>query len=254
MHEGSALCQSGLSLAYIPTGSVRVSLSFQREFLEMILPRRVQRSDVIAFGEPGAFQWSGRIEADYSDTLLRQRYAFKSAPHWPLPYSYLGKRSQRALLLYSLEQSVLLGYSVLIIKSQTRDPTDSSYIFIASAPRASNSRGEIRFFKKRFVSTNSFAYDTLQHIFHTTNNRSTPVILTGEQIGSYFGHSMAAGDLNGDGQTDLVISAPFYYSKKPSHGGAVYIYYGLNGTVSPVESDRHRSRVDVSSLVFQRST
>ncbi|CAF5162517.1 unnamed protein product, partial [Rotaria magnacalcarata] len=29
-----------------------------------------------------------------------------------------------------------------------------------------------------------------------------------------------------------VVSAPFYYSKKPSHGGAVYIYYGLNGKYS----------------------
>ncbi|CAF3955525.1 unnamed protein product [Rotaria magnacalcarata] len=190
LHEGSALCQSGLSLAYIPSGG---------------------RSDIIAFGEPGAFQWSGRIEADYSDTVLRQLYAYKSASSTPLPYSYL-------------------GYSVLIIKSKTRDFNDRSYIFVASAPRASNGLGEIRFYIKRFVSTNNFGYDTLQSIFQLNNtNHSIPFILTGEQIGSYFGHTMTAGDLNGDGYTDLVVSAPFYYSKKPSHGGAVYIYYGLNG-------------------------
>ncbi|CAF2124500.1 unnamed protein product [Rotaria magnacalcarata] len=193
LHEGSALCQSGLSLAYIPSGG---------------------RSDIIAFGEPGAFQWSGRIEADYSDTVLRQLYAYKSASSTPLPYSYL-------------------GYSVLIIKSKTRDFNDRSYIFVASAPRASNGLGEIRFYIKRFVSTNNFGYDTLQSIFQLNNtNHSIPFILTGEQIGSYFGHTMTAGDLNGDGYTDLVVSAPFYYSKKPSHGGAVYIYYGLNGKYS----------------------
>ncbi|CAF1084195.1 unnamed protein product [Adineta ricciae] len=193
LHEGSALCQSGLSLAYMPAGG--------------------GRSDIIAFGEPGAFQWSGRIEADYSDTLLRQLYVFKSTSSTPQPYSYL-------------------GYSVLIIKTKSRDMNDRSYIFIASAPRASNGRGEIRFFTKRFVSSHTFGYDTLQPIFHMNNNRSVPLMLVGEQTGSYFGHTLTAGDLNGDGHTDLVVSAPFFYSKKPSYGGAVYIYYGLNGRFS----------------------
>ncbi len=126
-----------------------------------------------------------------------------------------------------------IGYSVLIIKSKSRDIKDKSYIFIASAPRASNGRGEIRFYTKRFVSTKTFGYDTLQTILeiNNNNNSSIPFVLTGEQLGSYFGHTMTAGDLNGDGYTDLVISAPFYYSKKPSYGGAVYIYYGLNGQV-----------------------
>jgi hypothetical protein len=124
-----------------------------------------------------------------------------------------------------------IGYSVLIIKSKSRDMNDTSYIFLASAPRASNGRGEIRFYTKRFVSTYNFGYDTLQPIYHINNNRSMPFILTGEQTGSYFGHTMTAGDLNGDGYTDLVISAPYYYSKKPAYGGAVYIYYGLNGKV-----------------------
>ncbi len=134
---------------------------------------------------------------------------------------------------FNEKNSCLIGYSVLIIKTKNRDLNDTSYIFVASSPRASNGRGEIRFYTKRFVSTNNFGYDTLQPILqiNNTNNRSIPFVLTGEQTGSYFGHSMTAGDLNGDGYTDLIISAPYYYSKKPAYGGAVYIYYGLNGKV-----------------------
>ena len=120
----------------------------------------------------------------------------------------------------------------MIIKRRIRDINDKSYIFIASAPRALNGRGEIRFYRKRFVTTNSYGYDTLQLIYHKRNSRSIPFVLTGEQIGSYFGHTMTAGDLNGDGHTDLIISAPYYYSRRPSYGGIVYIYYGRNGEVN----------------------
>ena len=37
----------------------------------------------------------------------------------------------------------------------------------------------------------------------------------GDQVGSYFGHSIATGDFNGDETDDIVIGAPTF--SKPNH-------------------------------------
>ncbi|MGQ9919430.1 MAG: PASTA domain-containing protein, partial [Bryobacteraceae bacterium] len=51
---------------------------------------------------------------------------------------------------------------------------------------------------------------------------------TGEsnQTEAYFGHSvMAAGDVNGDGYSDVIVSAP-YYDSGQINAGRAYVYYG----------------------------
>ncbi|XP_061444958.1 integrin alpha-3 isoform X2 [Rhineura floridana] len=55
------------------------------------------------------------------------------------------------------------------------------------------------------------------------------LMILGEQVGSYFGSSIAVADLNNDGWQDLIIGAPYYFDRKEEKGGAVYVYMNLGG-------------------------
>ncbi|XP_026120642.1 integrin alpha-3-like [Carassius auratus] len=57
--------------------------------------------------------------------------------------------------------------------------------------------------------------------------------VTGEQVGSYFGSSVAIVDLNNDGWKDLIVGAPFYFDRRnDGKGGAVYVYMNQGGSFS----------------------
>ncbi|KAL0197446.1 hypothetical protein M9458_005986, partial [Cirrhinus mrigala] len=59
------------------------------------------------------------------------------------------------------------------------------------------------------------------------------VTLMGQQVGSYFGSSVAVVDLNNDGWKDLIVGAPYYFDRKKDEGGAVYVYMNQNGSFRP---------------------
>jgi FG-GAP repeat len=53
--------------------------------------------------------------------------------------------------------------------------------------------------------------------------------VTGTQLGAYFGYSVCASDVDGDGFQDLVVGAPLFTELDNNEGkyetGRVYIYY-----------------------------
>ncbi|XP_037937468.1 integrin alpha-PS1 isoform X2 [Teleopsis dalmanni] len=76
--------------------------------------------------------------------------------------------------------------------------------YAAGAPR-SNGHGQVVIFNKA-----------------STSPIPVKMIIEGEQFGSSFGYELATADVNGDHKPDLIVAAPFYFSK--TEGGAVYIY------------------------------
>ncbi|CAN2391500.1 integrin-mediated signaling pathway, partial [Pristimantis euphronides] len=98
----------------------------------------------------------------------------------------------------SSEDYSYLGYSVSTAQRK------GNPLYIAGAPRHSNV-GKVLVFEK----------DVKHYYLWQT--------LTGEQLGSYFGHQLCTIDINKDDNTDfLLVGAPFYHIK--GEEGRVYLY------------------------------
>ncbi|HLC95590.1 MAG TPA: FG-GAP-like repeat-containing protein, partial [Patescibacteria group bacterium] len=63
----------------------------------------------------------------------------------------------------------------------------------------------------------------------TESVTSADVIINGEETYSFFGNSLAIGDFNSDGRTDLAVGARYFSS---SNRGKTYIFYSQNGQIN----------------------
>ncbi|KAG1657427.1 Integrin alpha-PS2 [Nymphon striatum] len=117
----------------------------------------------------------------------------------------LDKSDRRA----TTEDSTLFDTSYLGFSSAVGEFTGDDQEDVAvGRPRGGNLSGQVLLFSS-----------TLQSVFN----------ITGEQIGSYFGYSVTASDVNGDQLDDVIIGAPLYnnYSTKDSsyESGRIYVCY-----------------------------
>ncbi|XP_037319598.2 integrin alpha-3b isoform X2 [Pungitius pungitius] len=101
-----------------------------------------------------------------------------------------------------------MGYSVL---EERKLLSRDEYTVVTGSPRE-ESRGAVTFGTK-------------------ANTKIDPVlVIPGEQVGSYFGSSLAIADLNNDDWNDLIVGAPFYFDRMKDEGGAVYVFMNENGS------------------------
>ncbi|KAK1160323.1 integrin alpha-3-like isoform X1 [Acipenser oxyrinchus oxyrinchus] len=110
--------------------------------------------------------------------------------------------------------NIYIGYSVREEKNVLHA---DKYTVIAGAPRASH-KGAVFLMD---INTDNIGFNTM---------------LSGEQVGSYFGNSIAAADLNNDGWKDLLVGAPFYFDRKKEEGGAVYVFMNEGGVFQNTSS------------------
>jgi len=110
----------------------------------------------------------------------------------------------------SLDENSYLGYAVSSGYFDSNDPTTLYYV--ATAP------------KDQINSAVAYIFDDQRFIYPKQT-------LRGEQFGEYFGYSVLAEDLNGDGLTDVIISAPLNDMGNSCDNGVIYVFIN-KGSVS----------------------
>lgn len=165
-----------------------------------------EASDIV-LGSPGPYTWRGSVFTNSISFTPKDDRTWYMAPVTDDEakvdkYSYLG-------------MSVISGKYF-----------NKQLYYVSGAPR-SKEVGQVLFMTKQNGPNGkrNSAYGSGETTFRTDQ------IIDGEQIASSFGYTLVKIDFNADGLPDLVVSAPFYYTK--TEGGAVYMYSNDGKAVIP---------------------
>uniref|UniRef100_A0A3B1KM90 Integrin, alpha 3b n=1 Tax=Astyanax mexicanus TaxID=7994 RepID=A0A3B1KM90_ASTMX len=148
------------------------------------------KSDVY-IGCTGSYLWQGNVHVTWRDT--------SPGNSWDYNDRDLGQQAKR---------NSYMGYSVT---EETKLLDGTEFTLVTGAPR-DESRGSV----------------TLAAVGNS--DLVVKVTIPGEQVGSYFGSSIAVTDLNNDNWNDLIVGAPFYFDRYKEQGGAVYVFMNENGS------------------------
>ncbi|KAF4115989.1 integrin alpha-3 isoform X2 [Onychostoma macrolepis] len=147
----------------------------------------------IFLGAPGCFNWQGNTFSLWYNPEDRIDDVKSKLPNM--------KRG-----------NIYIGYSIAVAQNVLSKDKDT---VVTGAPR-DEARGSV----------------TMAEVHRIGASREVKIKATvmGEQVGSYFGSSVAVVDLNNDGWKDLIVGAPFYFNRRKDEGGAVYVYMNQNGS------------------------
>ncbi|XP_060910042.1 integrin alpha-V [Labrus mixtus] len=154
----------------------------------------------VVVGGPGSFYWQGQLISDDVSEIFK-RFDKK----YVTPYgNTLSTKSASAQY-----DDSYLGYSVTV--GDFND--DGKEDYVTGVPRGDKALGYV-------------------NIFNNLNMESM-VNFTGTQMAAYFGHSVAATDVNNDGLVDLLVGAPLFMDRGPDgklrEVGQVSVYLGRGG-------------------------
>ncbi|XP_030638834.1 integrin alpha-3 [Chanos chanos] len=144
----------------------------------------------VIVGSPGCYNWQGNADVIWRDTARLDSQNFN------FPDMRRG--------------NIYIGYSVAIehgLLSREKETV------VTGAPR-DNAKGSV----------------FLANIIQNEDQLKEKVIIEGEQVGSYFGNSIAVLDVNNDSWNDIIVGAPFYFDRMKEEGGAVYVFMNENGS------------------------
>ncbi|XP_048504880.1 integrin alpha-PS2 isoform X1 [Athalia rosae] len=169
----------------------------------------------VLIGAPGSYYWQGQVYSVDSNADF---------PYIPPRLSYFGESSGQAfsspvsslpIVMSTKESKAIdddsyLGYSVATGNFEGNGQTSVA----VGMPRGANLQGKVLIYAANLTTTYQ-------------NN------LSGTQMGEYFGYSVIACDVDGDGLDDLVVGAPMYTMKDNPEmtyeTGRVHIFYQGNG-------------------------
>ncbi|XP_056153212.1 integrin alpha-3b [Lampris incognitus] len=151
----------------------------------------------VYIGSTGSYVWQGNVHVTWRDP--------DPANSWDSNVKDFGQLNKR----YSY-----MGYSVL----EDRKLLHRDDLTVVTGSPREESKGSVTLGKKEDA------------------NILPVLVIPGEQVGSYFGNSLAVTDLNNDDWNDLIVGAPFYFDRMKDEGGAVYVFMNENGSFQKTPS------------------